>query len=335
MAEDGRKMSKSLGNQTFPQDIMNQSGADILRLWVATTDYWEDQRLGKAIIQTNVDAYRKLRNTIRWMLGTLAHDTGEDVPLAEMPELERLMLHRLAELDELVRKGYDNFDFKRIIRSLLDFMVVELSAFYFDVRKDALYCDAPSSTRRKASLQVVRTLFDCVVTWLAPMLPFTMEEAWLERHPEARSVHLEQFPGVPQEWRDTALAEKWKRIRQVRRVVTGALEIERKEKTIGSSLEAAPVVYVNDEGLQQAIADRDMAEICITSGIDIRHEAPPADAFTLDEVPGVGVVFARATGEKCARSWRYTDDVGSDPEFPDVSARDAAALRELKALGRL
>ncbi len=247
MAEDGRKMSKSLGNQTFPQDIMNQSGADILRLWVATTDYWEDQRLGKAIIQTNVDAYRKLRNTIRWMLGTLAHDTGETVPLAEMPELERLMLHRLAELDELVRKGYDNFDFKRIIRSLLDFMVVELSAFYFDVRKDALYCDAPSSTRRKASLQVVRTLFDCVVTWLAPMLPFTMEEAWLERHPDARSVHLEQFPAVPQEWRDAALAEKWRKIRQVRRVVTGALEIERKEKTIGSSLEAAPVVYVNDE----------------------------------------------------------------------------------------
>jgi len=335
MAEDGRKMSKSLGNTVVPQDIMNQSGADILRLWVATTDYWEDQRLGKSVIQTNVDAYRKLRNTTRWMLGTLAHDTGEDVPFAEMPELERLMLHRLAELDEVVRKGYDNFDFKRIIRSLLDFMVVELSAFYFDVRKDALYCDAPSSVRRKASLQVVRTLFDCLVTWLAPMLPFTMEEAWLERHPDARSVHLEQFPAISQEWRDDALAEKWRKIRQVRRVVTGALEIERKEKTIGSSLEAAPVVYVNDEGLQQAIADRDMADICITSGIDVRHEAPPADAFTLEDVPGVGVVFARAGGEKCARSWRYTDDVGSDPAFPEVSARDAAALHELQALGRL
>ncbi|MCV0352472.1 MAG: isoleucine--tRNA ligase [Nitratireductor sp.] len=335
MAEDGRKMSKSLGNTVVPQDIMNQSGADILRLWVATTDYWEDQRLGKSVIQTNVDAYRKLRNTTRWMLGTLAHDTGEDVPFAEMPELERLMLHRLAELDEVVRKGYDSFDFKRIIRSLLDFMVVELSAFYFDVRKDALYCDAPSSVRRKASLQVVRTLFDCLVTWLAPMLPFTMEEAWLERHPDARSVHLEQFPAISQEWRDDALAEKWRKIRQVRRVVTGALEIERKEKTIGSSLEAAPVVYVNDEGLQQAIADRDMADICITSGIDVRHEAPPADAFTLEDVPGVGVVFARAGGEKCARSWRYTDDVGSDPAFPEVSARDAAALHELQALGRL
>ncbi|MDV6227894.1 isoleucine--tRNA ligase [Nitratireductor aquimarinus] len=335
MAEDGRKMSKSLGNTVVPQDIMNQSGADILRLWVATTDYWEDQRLGKSVIQTNVDAYRKLRNTTRWMLGTLAHDTGEDVPFAEMPELERLMLHRLAELDEVVRKGYDNFDFKRIIRSLLDFMVVELSAFYFDVRKDALYCDAPSSVRRKASLQVVRTLFDCLVTWLAPMLPFTMEEAWLERHPDARSVHLEQFPAISQDWRDDALAEKWRKIRQVRRVVTGALEIERKEKTIGSSLEAAPVVYVNDEGLQQAIADRDMADICITSGIDVRHEAPPAGAFTLEDVPGVGVVFARAGGEKCARSWRYTDDVGSDPAFPEVSARDAAALHELQALGRL
>ncbi|WP_113154330.1 isoleucine--tRNA ligase [Nitratireductor sp. OM-1] len=335
MAEDGRKMSKSLGNTVVPQDIMNQSGADILRLWVATTDYWEDQRLGKSVIQTNVDAYRKLRNTTRWMLGTLAHDTGEDVPFADMPELERLMLHRLAELDQVVRKGYDNFDFKRIIRSLLDFMVVELSAFYFDVRKDALYCDAPSSVRRKASLQVVRTLFDCLVTWLAPMLPFTMEEAWLERHPDARSVHLEQFPAISQDWRDDALAEKWRKIRQVRRVVTGALEIERKEKTIGSSLEAAPVVYVNDEGLQQAIADRDMADICITSGIDVRHEAPPADAFTLEDVPGVGVVFARAGGEKCARSWRYTDDVGSDPAFPEVSARDAAALHELQALGRL
>jgi isoleucyl-tRNA synthetase len=335
MAEDGRKMSKSLGNQVFPQDVMSKSGADILRLWVMTTDYWEDQRLGQNVIQTNVDAYRKLRNTIRWMLGTLAHDEGEEVALADMPELERLMLHRLAELSELVNKGYDNFDFKRIVRSLLDFMVVELSAFYFDIRKDALYCDAPSSTRRKASLVVVRHLFDNLVTWLSPMLPFTMEEAWLERYPDARSVHLEQFRSVPTEWRDDALAAKWRKIRQVRRVVTGALEIERKEKTIGSSLEAAPVVHVADADLRAAIADRDMAEICITSGITIEPSAAPEDAYRLDDVADVGVVFARASGTKCARSWRYTDDVGSDAEYPDVSARDAAALRELKAVGRL
>ncbi|TWG97456.1 isoleucyl-tRNA synthetase [Mesorhizobium sp. J18] len=335
MDEDGRKMSKSLGNVVVPQDVMKQSGADILRLWVMTTDYWEDQRLGKNVLQTNIDAYRKLRNTVRWMLGTLAHDEGEEVLLDQMPELERLMLHRLAELDDLVRKGYDAFDFKRITKALLDFMVVDLSAFYFDVRKDALYCDAPSSMRRKAAIQVVRHLFDAIVKWLAPMLPFTMEEAWLDRHPEAVSVHLEQFPAIPAEWRDEALAAKWRKVRQVRRVVTGALEIERKEKTIGSSLEAAPVVHVTDPELRAAIADRDMAEICITSGITISAGEPPADAFTLDEVKGVAVVFARAKGRKCARSWRYTDDVGSDPEYPDVSARDAAALRELAALGRL
>ena len=335
MAEDGRKMSKSLGNTVVPQDVMKQSGADILRLWVMTTDYWEDQRLGKNVIQTNVDAYRKLRNTIRWMLGTLAHDEGEEVVFADMPELERLMLHRLAELDEVVRKGYDNFDFKRIARNLLDFMVVELSAFYFDIRKDALYCDAPSSTRRKASIVVVRHLFDRLVTWLAPMMPFTMEEAWLERYPDATSVHLEQFRETPAEWRDEALAAKWRKVRQVRRVVTGALEIERAAKTIGSSLEAAPVVHITDAELRAAIADRDMAEICITSGLTVVDTPAPQGTFTLDEVKGVGVIFQRATGTKCARSWRYTDDVGSDPEFPDVSARDAAALRELKGLGRL
>ena len=335
MDEEGRKMSKSLGNTVVPQEVIKQSGADILRLWVMTTDYWEDQRLGKNIIQTNVDAYRKMRNTIRWMLGTLAHDEGEDVPLAEMPELERLMLHRIAELDEVVRKGYDAFDFKRVTRALIDFMVVELSAFYFDVRKDALYCDAPSSIRRKASIVIVRHLFDNLVTWLAPMLPFTTEEAWLARYPNAVSVHLEQFRDIPAEWKNEELAAKWRKVRQVRRVITGALEIERREKRIGSSLEAAPVVYVTDAELRAAIADIDMAEVSITSDITILDSDAPEGAFTLDDVKGVAVVPAMAKGTKCARSWRYTTDVGSDPEFPDVSARDAAALRELKALGRL
>ncbi|MGE3361926.1 MAG: isoleucine--tRNA ligase [Rhizobiaceae bacterium] len=338
MDEEGRKMSKSLGNTVVPQDVIKQSGADILRLWVATTDYWEDQRLGKTILQTNIDAYRKLRNTIRWMLGTLAHDEGEDVPLDKMPELERLMLHRLSELDELVRTSYDAFDFKRIARSLLDFMVVELSAFYFDIRKDALYCDAPSSVRRKAAIQTVRHLFECLVKWLSPLLPFTTEEAWLDRHPDAQSVHLTQFPHVPAEWRDDALAEKWRKIKQVRSVVTGALELGRAKKTIGSSLEAVPVVYVTDPQLRAAIEGTDLAEIAITSELDVVQSDAPAEAFALREVPGVAVVVEKSEDRglvKCARSWRYTDDVGSDPEFPDVSARDAAALRELQALGRL
>ena len=162
-----------------------------------------------------------------------------------------------------------------------------------------------------------------------------MEEAWLDRNPEARSVHLTQFPAVPAAWRDDALAEKWRKIKQVRRVVTGALEIERAKKTIGSSLEAAPQVYVNDADLRAAVESIDMAEIAITSGLVLTRGNAPADAFKLDDVKGVAVVPGLASGQKCARSWRYTDDVGSDSAFPDVSARDAAALRELQALGRL
>ncbi|MEL4070772.1 isoleucine--tRNA ligase [Ochrobactrum sp. GPK 3] len=335
MDEHGKKMSKSLGNTVTPQDVIKESGADILRLWVMTTDYWEDQRLGKSIIQTNIDAYRKLRNTIRWMLGTLAHDEGENVAHADLPELERLMLHRLTELDEVVRTGYDTFDFKRIARALIDFMNVELSAFYFDIRKDALYCDAPSSVRRKAALQTVREIFDRLTTWLAPMLPFTMEEAWLDRYPQSVSVHAEQFRPTPAAWRDDVLAEKWRKVRAVRRVVTGALELERADKRIGSSLEAAPVVHISDKSLSDSLDGLDFAEICITSGIAFSDAAAPEGAFTLGDVKGVAVVPARAEGEKCARSWRYTTDVGSDPEFPEVSARDAEALRELKALGKL
>ncbi len=329
MDEKGEKQSKSKGNVVAPQDVMKESGADILRLWVATTDYWEDQRLGKAIIQTNIDSYRKLRNTIRWMLGTLAHDKGEDIAFNDMPELERLMLHRLAELDQIVRDGYDAFDFKRIARALIDFSNVELSAFYFDIRKDALYCDAPSSLRRRASLAVIRKLFECLVTWLAPVLPFTAEEAWLSRDPSAVSVHLEQFPLVPAEWRDEALAEKWKKVREVRRVVTGALEVERRDKRIGSSLEAAPVVHIADAGLLQALEGQDFAEICITSGVAIVEGKGPEGAFRLDDLSTVSVEPKLAEGVKCARSWRITADVGSDPAFPDVSARDAAALKEL------
>ncbi|KGD86150.1 isoleucine--tRNA ligase [Rhizobium sp. YS-1r] len=335
MDEKGQKMSKSLGNVVAPQDVMKDAGADILRLWVMTTDYWEDQRLGKTIIQTNVDAYRKLRNTIRWMLGTLAHDEGEEIAYADLPELEKLMLHRLAELDKLVREAYDAFEFKKIARALIDFANVELSAFYFDVRKDALYCDAPSSLRRRAALSVIRRIFDCMVTWLAPMLPFTTEEAWLSRNPGAVSVHLEQFPDVPAEWRNDMLAEKWSAIRRVRSVVTGALEIERKDKRIGSSLEAAPVVHITDPALLKALEDQDFEEICITSGIEIVAGEGPESAFRLPEVPGVAVDPKLAEGVKCARSWRVTKDVGSDPAWPDVSARDAAALRELAALGRL
>src|SRR5262245_427695 len=332
--EDGRKMSKSLGNVVAPQDVIKHSGADILRLWVCATDYWDDQRIGPEILKVSVETYRKLRNTIRWMLGNLAHFREEDrIEPKRMPELERLMLHRLAELDEVVRQAYGNFDFKRIFASLNAFMTVDLSAFYFDVRKDALYCDPISSTTRKACLTVLDELFRCTVTWLAPMLAFTAEEAWLARDPsDVGSVHLELFPSVPAAWRDDKLAEKWRKVRLVRRAVTGALEVERAAKRIGASLEAAPVIYVSDPDLFAALVDVDLAEVCITSAATLVEGEGPPDAFRLDEVRGVAVVPGRAEGRKCARSWKISPAVGSDPAYPDVTPRDAQALREWDTL---
>jgi isoleucyl-tRNA synthetase len=328
--ESGRKMSKSLGNVVAPQDVIKQAGADILRMWVCATDYADDLRIGGEILKTTTDSYRKLRNTLRWMLGSLAHFGEEDrVKLAAMPELERLMLHRLAELDGLVRQAYADFDYKRIFAALSTFMNVDLSAFYFDIRKDALYCDPISSVRRRACLTVLDHLFRCTVTWLAPMLCFTAEEAWLARFgADAESVHLQPFPDVPAAWRDDALAEKWRKIRLARRVVTGALEIERAHKRIGSSLEADPVVHVSDPDLFTALIDGDLAEICITSAATLVQGDGPAGAFRLPDVAGVAVVPGLAEGEKCARSWKITPTVGADPDYPDVTPRDAQALRE-------
>jgi isoleucyl-tRNA synthetase len=332
--EHGRKMSKSLGNTVAPQDVMKQSGADILRMWVCASDYADDIRIGPEIIKTTVDTYRKLRNTIRWMLGNLVHFRAEDrIAVEKMPELERLMLHRLAELDALVRQAYVDFDYKRIFAALNQFMTVDLSAFYFDIRKDALYCDPYSSATRKAALTVIDEIFRCTVVWLAPMLCFTAEEAWLSRFPgEESSVHLALFPEIPASYRDEALAEKWRKIRLVRRAVTGALEVERANKRIGSSLEAAPLVYVSDLDLFGALVDIDLAEVCITSAATLIEGEGPAEAFRLDEVKGVAVVPKLAEGRKCARSWKISSAVGSDPDYPDVTPRDAQALREWDAM---
>ncbi|MGA8079489.1 MAG: class I tRNA ligase family protein, partial [Xanthobacteraceae bacterium] len=327
--ENGRKMSKSLGNVTAPQDVIKQAGADILRMWVCAADYADDLRIGPEILKTTVDTYRKLRNTLRWMLGNLAHyEEADRVAVEKMPELERLMLHRLAELDPLIRQAYADFDYKRIFATLNAFMTIDLSAFYFDVRKDALYCDPYSSTTRKACLTVLDQMFRATVCWLAPMLCFTAEEAWLARDPAAVSVHLEQFPLIPASWRDDALAEKWRQLRNVRRVVTGALELERAGKRIGSSLEAHPLIHIADAELFAAAADADLAELCITSGAALVEGGGPPDAFRLPDVPGVAVVPELAQGKKCARSWKISPAVGLDPQFADVTPRDAQALRE-------
>jgi isoleucyl-tRNA synthetase len=221
-----------------------------------------------------------------------------------------------------------------VVAALSNFMNIELSAFYFDIRKDALYCDPISSVRRRAALTVLDHLHHCLTTWLAPILAFTMEEVWLDRHPgERSSVHLQLFPDVPESWRNDALAARWQKIREVRRVVTGALEVARRGKIIGSSLEAAPRVHVADEALRAALEGEDLAEIAITSGIEVLAGDGPDDAFRLPEVPGVAVEFSKAEGRRCARSWKILPEVGSDPDFPDLSPRDAQAMRERAAAG--
>ncbi|MGA8172076.1 MAG: isoleucine--tRNA ligase [Methylocystis sp.] len=328
--EKGRKMSKSLGNTVAPQKVIADAGADILRLWVGSVDYADDQRIGPEILKSVTDIYRKLRNTLRWMLGTLAHHAPGDDDLVHAPELERLMLHRLVELDEAVRAAYAAYDYKKVVALLTPFMISDLSAFYFDIRKDALYCDPPTSEKRKVALAAIEHIFRCVATWLAPILVFTTEEAWLSRYPDAASVHLEVFPDVPSHWRDEALAKKWADIRAIRAVVTGALELARAEKRIGSSLEAAPVVHIADGKLRAALDGIDFAEICITSDIRIETESEvPSEAFRLPDVKNVAVSFAPASGVKCQRSWRYFDPATADPDYPDVTPRDAQALKEL------
>ncbi|NKX43372.1 isoleucine--tRNA ligase [Roseicyclus persicicus] len=308
--EKGMKMSKSIGNTVAPQEVIDQYGADILRLWVAQSDYTVDLRIGPEILKGVADSYRRLRNTMRFLLGSLGDVTAADrVDPAEMPELERWVLHRLSELDEVVRKGYAAYDFQGVFQALFNFATTDLSAFYFDIRKDALYCDG-DTPRRRAARTVLELLFERLTTWLAPVLVFTMEEVWLERHPgDASSVHLQDFPETPAAWRDEALATKWAEIRRVRRVVTAALEVQRRDKVIGASLEAAPLVQIADTALAATVKAVDMADLCITSSLTVMAGEPQDDAFRLDD-PGIGVVFHAADGEKCARCWKILPDVG-------------------------
>ncbi len=325
--EKGMKMSKSLGNTVAPQEVIDQYGADILRLWVAQSDYTADLRIGKEILKGVADSYRRLRNTMRFMLGNLAgFDETERVDPAEMPELEQWVLHRLADLDEQVRKGYAAYDFQGVFQKLFSFATSDLSAFYFDIRKDALYCDSAGSLRRRAARTVLDILFHRLTTWLAPILVFTMEDVWLARFPdEESSVHLQDFPETPADWRNEPLAQKWAGIRAARRVVTAALEIQRRDKVIGASLEAAPVVHVRDDAVLTALKSVDFADICITSAVVLTPDPIPAEAFRLPEVQGVGVVFEHADGEKCQRCWKIRPDVGSHAH-PGTCRRCSAAL---------
>lgn len=330
MDGQGRKMSKSLGNVVAPQKIIEQNGADILRLWVVASDYSEDMRIGNEIVKGQVDSYRRLRNTLRFILGNLeGWVESERLDYSEMPELEQWVLHRLSVLDELIRENCNEYEFSRVFTAIHNFCTLELSAFYFDIRKDVLYCDGANDIRRRAARTVLDQLFHCLTAWLAPMLVFTAEETWLTRYPgEDSSVHLRQFPEIPKDWRNQALHDRWSKVRSFRRVVTGALEIERREKRIGSSLQAAPTVYVSAD-YKALLEGLDLADICITSGVSLSTDAAPAEAFTLEDVSGVAVVPALADGEKCQRCWKILDEVGTHETYNDLCHRCADVVVSL------
>ena len=333
----GHKMAKSMGNVISPEDIVSKMGADILRIWVVASNYEEDLRIGDEILRYQADSYRRLRNTLRYLLGNLAgFQESERLPAAEMPELESWVLHRIYELDQQIRRNIDDFDFHQLFQAVHNFCAVDLSAFYFDVRKDSLYCDRPDSVQRRASRTVLDILFNHLTAWLAPITCFTAEEAWWARHglPEAEdrtpeaalSVHMRTYPEAPVDWHAPDLAAKWAKIRDVRRAVTGALELQRAEKKIGSSLQAAPGVYIERKDLLDAANSVDMADICITSGLVLEAAAGPDGAFRLEDLEGVSVVVNPAEGEKCQRCWKVLPDVGSDSRHPDVCARCSAAV---------
>ncbi len=314
--EKGEKMSKSLGNTVDPQSVIKDSGAEILRLWAAMVDYGDDTRIGKTILQTTTDAYRKLRNTIRYMLGALAgFSAAERLPAAQMPPLERFILHRLWELDRAVRAAYEAYEFQAVSRSVLEFCQNELSSLFFDIRRDCLYCDAPDSARRRAARTVMDLAFERLTIWLAPLLPFTMEEAWGTRLPEAGANGLRVFPETPEAWRDETEAARWAKAQAVTSVVTGALEVERREKRLGAALEAAPRVHIADPDLIAAFEGLDPAEVFRTSAAELVSGECPAGAFRLTEVPGVAVEPHRADGCKCARCWRLLPEVSTPKQL--------------------
>jgi isoleucyl-tRNA synthetase len=308
--EKGMKMSKSLGNTIAPEQVVKQYGADILRLWVAQSDYTADLRIGPEILKGVSDSYRRLRNTMRFILGSLCElSDSEKVEPNNMPELEQWVLHRLSELDERVRKGYREYDFQGVLQSVFTFATVELSSFYFDIRKDVLYCDGDTLERR-SSRTVLDQLFLRLTSWLAPVLVFTMEEVWLERYPgDDSSIHLTDMPSTPKTWMNEELVAKWAIIRQARRAVTAALEVQRTNKVIGSSLEASPVVYLEDQQAFDILNSIPFADICITSSIKLSLDKASKSAFSSEEAKGIKIDFQVASGEKCQRCWKILPEI--------------------------
>ena len=298
--DKGYKMSKSLGNVVDPLKMMDQYGADIIRLWVMLSDYNEDIRIGKDTLKNTGDLYRRMRNTLRFLLGALDGFTADErVNLSDdrVPELERLMLHKLHEMDAKVRGHIEKFEFSKLGKLLHDFCNEDLSAFYFDIRKDRLYCDRPDMFERKSCRTVMAEIFSHLTAWLAPILSFTAEEAWSHRpegvFAEAQSVHLREFPKVDASWKDDVLITKWVDIIDARKDVLSAIEPMRASKELGSSLEACPVITTESDAILKCV---NLADVCITSVVKLSSGKPSVDV-------------QKATGAKCVRCWKVLPEV--------------------------
>ena len=299
MDQKGMKMSKSLGNTINPLDLMRDSGADILRLWALTVDFTEDHRIGREILQGVSDQYRKLRNTFRYLLGALdGFSDTEKVAVADMPELERYMLHLLADMDAKLKVAVNDFDFNSYVRLLTEFANEDLSAFFFDIRKDCLYCDAPTDPKRMAYRTVLDILFHAMVRYAAPVLVFTSEEVWQTRFPDADSVHFSDWPKVQTVTLSEDEREMWWRLRGLRSRVNEAIEPLRRDKTIGTSLEAE----VGIPSLEDVLLDGDelnLSELFITASAE--------SSANLDQIS-----VTKTTNHKCGRCWRHLPEVADD-----------------------
>ncbi len=294
MAADGRKMSKSIGNTVDPLKVMEEYGADIIRLWALSVDFTEDHRIGPEILKGVADQYRRLRNTFRYMLGALGEfDEAEKLPVEDMPELERYMLALLGELDAKLKQAVNDFDFNAYTRALVDFCNEDLSAFFFDIRKDSLYCDHPGDPKRRAYRTVLDTLFHALVRYAAPVLVFTSEEVWSTRYPDAGSVHLLEWPEIPPASVDQS---RWNALRELREEVTEAIEPLRREKTIRSSLEAKVAVPAGP--VPDSFSNVEMAELFISGPVTI--------------VESDGVSVTKSDDHKCGRCWRLLPEVEED-----------------------
>ena len=309
----GLKMSKSTGNVISPNDILQKYGADILRVWVSASDYAEDLRIDFNILDQHAESYRKIRNTFRFLLGNLQDKkTDLDFPnldISNWPELEIYMLHQIYELDKKIKNYFKEYSFHKLYKELLQFCSQDLSAFYFDIRKDALYCEPVNSKIRKASIKFLNITLDILLRWFAPIISFTTEEIYKIIYNNEKSIHLENFSTIPEKWLNKNLGNKWNQLKLVRQVCNVAIEVKRTNKELGSSLEADLEIFLDKKYLD-LVKNIDLSEFCITSKAkaQILNGQKDLELFKLENIQGIGVLVKKAVGNKCPRCWKIFEE---------------------------